>query len=117
MDLNQAVQAHAEWKLKFRSAISRHEQMDVVTISRDDCCNLGKWLHGEAKAKFSKLDSFAQCVEKHAHFHKEAARIAEAINAKKYDAASTMLDAGTAYTAASNAVGAAIIHLKREANL
>ena len=45
MDLNQAIEKHAEWKVKFRSAIVKKESMDAGTISKDNCCELGKWLH------------------------------------------------------------------------
>ncbi len=48
MDLDQAVAKHAEWKVKFRKAISAKEQLDTASIAKDNCCELGKWLHGEA---------------------------------------------------------------------
>ena len=117
MDLNQAIQKHAEWKLKFRSAISKNETMDITTISKDNCCELGKWLHGEAKPKFGGLQSYVSCVAKHAAFHVEAGKVAQAINAKKFLEADAMLNAGTVYTLASSAVGVAIIQFKKEAGL
>lgn len=117
MDLDQAIRAHGEWKIKFRSAISKQETMDVATISADNCCQLGKWLHGEAKQKFGTLKSHADCVVKHAAFHKEAGKVAQAINAKKYIEAEAMMDSGTTYTEASRSVGVAITNLKREASL
>ncbi|PJA27050.1 MAG: chemotaxis protein [candidate division Zixibacteria bacterium CG_4_9_14_3_um_filter_46_8] len=117
MDLNQAIAKHAEWKMKFRSAISRQETMDAVAISKDNCCEMGKWLYGEAKAKLSGLKSYAECVAKHAAFHIEAGKVAHAINAKKYAEAENMIGSNTPYMAASNAVGSGIIHLKKEAAL
>jgi methyl-accepting chemotaxis protein len=84
MDLKHAIEKHAEWKLKFRSAISKKETMDAGNISKDTCCDLGKWLHGEAKAKLGSLKSHSVCVSKHA---------------------------------ASNAVGVAVLQLKKEAQL
>jgi methyl-accepting chemotaxis protein len=117
MDLDSVIGKHAEWKLKLRSAISKQETMDVATISKDDCCELGKWLHGEAKTKFGRLTSYTECVTKHAGFHVEAGKIAGAINSKKYDEAEAMLNSGTAYTMASNTVGVAIMRLKKEAGI
>ncbi|CAG4882719.1 Chemotaxis protein [Georgfuchsia toluolica] len=114
MDLDQAVTKHAEWKMKFRAAITKQETMDVATISKDNCCELGKWLHGEAKAKYGKLGSHSECVGKHATFHVEAGKVAIAINLKKYKEASAMLDVGTPYAAASSAVAVAIMHLKKK---
>lgn len=117
MDLGSAIQAHGEWKLKLRTAIQKKERLDVAAIAVDNKCPLGQWLHGEAKARYASMKSYQECVVRHAAFHKEASRVAEAINAADYATASAMLDAGTPYTAASGAVGSAIIGLKREAGL
>lgn len=117
MDLNQAIEKHAEWKLKFRSAISKKENMDAGSISRDNCCELGKWLHSEGKIKFGSLKSHSACVSKHATFHVEAGKIAQAINARKFSEAEAMLNAGTPYASASSAVGVAVLQLKKEAQL
>jgi methyl-accepting chemotaxis protein len=117
MDLNKAIEKHADWKLKFRSAISKQEKMDDVTISKDDCCELGMWLHGESKEKFSQLQAHVDCITKHAVFHIEAGKVAKAINAGKYAEAEAMLGAGTNYANASSTVGVAILKLKKEAGL
>ena len=117
MDLENAVAKHAEWKTKFRGAITKQEQMDVATISKDNCCELGKWLHGEAKSKYSALGSFKDCLTKHALFHTEAGKIASAINAKKYAEAESMIGSGTTYSSASSATSVAIMKLKKEANI
>lgn len=117
MDLESAIGKHVEWKMKFRTAISKQEQIDAATLAKDNCCELGRWLHGEAKASFGRLASHAECIKKHASFHVEAAKIASAINAKKYAEAEAMIGAGTSYTQASNAVGVAVIQLKKEAKL
>ncbi len=117
MDLDSAIGKHAEWKLKFRSAISMKESMDAATISKDNCCELGKWLHGEAKTKFSRLASYTECVNKHSVFHVEAGKVASVINSKKYTEAEAMLGSGTSYAVASGAVGVAIMRLKKEAGI
>lgn len=117
MDLDQAIQKHSEWKIKFRTAISKKEAMDAATISKDNCCELGKWLHGDASTKFGDLASHSECVTKHAAFHVEAGKVAAAINQKKYAEAEQMIGAGTSYTTASSAVAGAILKLKKEARL
>ena len=114
MDLGLAIQKHAEWKYKFRAAMTSDEPMDVATISRDDYCEIGKWLHGEAQAKHSKLSSYAKCLSAHAAFHAEAGKIAALINAKKKDQAEKMLAPGSPYAEISKSVGLAIIELKRD---
>ncbi|MDO8272919.1 MAG: CZB domain-containing protein [Gammaproteobacteria bacterium] len=117
MNLDDAIQAHAQWKIKFRGAISAKDQMDAVKISADNCCPLGIWLHGEAKSKYSHLNTYKDVVQKHSVFHKEAGKVASAINAKKYSEATAMLDAGTPYMSASLATGVAISVLKKEVDL
>ncbi len=112
MDLNLAIQKHAEWKYKFRAAMDSHELMDVATIAKDNCCEIGKWLHGEARDKHGQLGSYAKCLAAHAAFHAEAGKIATLINSQKKDEAEQMLAAGTAYHEASKRVGVAIIELK-----
>ena len=91
------------------------EQLDASTISQDNCCVLGKWLHGEAKGLFSSLPAYQDCISKHATFHREAGKVAQAINAGNYDGASKMLDSGTPYALATSAVGSAILGLKKSA--
>lgn len=117
MDLTQAVAKHVEWKTRLRAAISKKEQLDVATVSSDNCCELGKWLHGPAKGSFGTLTTYTDTVLKHASFHKEAGKVATAINAQKFQEAESMLSSGTAYAAASSAVGIAIANLKKEAGL
>ena len=117
MDLDQAIDRHAQWKVKFRKAISDHETMDVDTISKDNCCELGKWLYGDAKLKFGKLASHAECVKKHTAFHTEAGKVAKTINANNYTEATSMIESGTPYSEASNAVAVAIKKLKKESGL
>lgn len=113
MDLNTAVQKHAEWKTKLRSAIAKQEQMDVTTLSRDDCCELGQWLHGDARARFGKLAAHTECVRNHQTFHNEVAKVAVAVNAKRYAYAEGMLGAATPYAKASSALSVAFLHLRK----
>ena len=117
MDLNQASAAHAEWKVKLRMAITKQEQLDAGAITLDNACMLGKWLHGPAKAQYSGLRSYGDCVATHAAFHREAGAVARCINGKDYAKAEAMLAGGTSYAAASSAVGSAILGLKKEAAL
>jgi methyl-accepting chemotaxis protein len=117
MDLSEAMKAHAEWKVKFRTAIAKKETLDVATISADNCCALGKWLHGESKIKYGRLKSHADCVARHAMFHKEAGKIARTINEMKYVEAEAMMNPSTPFFTASNNVIVAITSLKKEGGM
>lgn len=117
MDLTEAMKAHAEWKVKFRTAIAKNETMDVTAISADNCCPLGKWLHGESKVKYGRMKSHADCISRHAMFHREAGKVARTINEKKYVEAEAMLNPSTSFFTASNNVMVAISALKKEAGM
>jgi len=115
MNFDEAIQKHAEWKLKFRSAISKREQLDSATISKDNCCQLGQWLYGEGKSKFSAMPEFQKVVALHKAFHVEAGKVSQLINAKKYSEAEQALGTSTTYGDASQSVGSAIVALKKAA--
>jgi len=115
MDLDAAVGAHTQWKIKFRTAIDRKEQLDAATIGKDNCCELGKWLHGEGKVELGAKPEFTALISKHKDFHTEAGKVAVSINAGKYDTAGKMIEAASAFGAASGAVGLAIGALKKVA--
>ncbi len=117
MDLEAAIQKHAEWKMMFQIAMTQRQELDPVIIAKDNYCELGKWLHGEAKSKYGNLSSYADCVSSHATFHFEAGKVAQAINSKKYVEAEKMLEKGTPYTNAANQVADAIMKLKKEIKL
>ncbi|MGO9317044.1 MAG: CZB domain-containing protein [Terracidiphilus sp.] len=112
MDLDIAIQKHAQWKFKFRNALHNKEIMDAAAISRDNNCEFGKWLHGDAKAQFEKESSYAKCVAEHAAFHAEAGKVAVAINANKAEQAERLMAAGSAYDQISKRVAISIIELK-----
>jgi len=114
LDLENAIQKHAEWKFKFRTALSTLEPMDAIAIAKDNCCEFGKWLHGEARIQYGKFKSYQRCIADHAAFHIEAGKVAKAINAKKKDEAESMLASGSAYGEASKRVGISIIELINE---
>ncbi|MDP1664479.1 MAG: CZB domain-containing protein [Methylobacter sp.] len=115
MNLDSAIQKHMEWKVKFRTAITKQEQMDAATIGKDNCCELGKWLHGEGKSQCGGLGSYAITLSRHAAFHVEAGKVASAINAKKYTEAEAMLVGSSAFSTISSEVGIALMRLKKEA--
>ena len=115
MNLDDALKAHGDWKVKLRTAIRDRQQIDAATLARDNACPFGQWLHGGAKTQYGKLKSYANCLDKHAAFHREAGKVAAAINAGRFAEAEKMLDGGTPYAFASSAVGGAILGLRKEA--
>jgi Chemoreceptor zinc-binding domain len=115
MNFEEARKKHAEWRVKFRSAITAKATLDAEAIAKDNCCDLGKWLHGEAKLKYAKYSSYTECVTKHAQFHVEASKVARVINAKQYDDAQALLGVGSGFSRASGAIGSALDALEKDA--
>lgn len=113
MNLDTAISAHAQWKTKFRTAISAKDTMDAATIGTDNCCELGKWLYGEGRGLHSSKPAFTALIDKHKAFHIEAGNVARMVNNKNFDQASKMIDFGTPFSSASSAVGVAINGLKK----
>jgi hypothetical protein len=109
------VASHAYWKEKICNAITNQETLDVKEIFRDDSCDVGYWLHhGEAHPHVSHLQSYHDLMKKNAEFHAQASKVAEHINAKKYDAALRLTECTSAFESSSNAVISAIFALKRD---
>lgn len=113
LDVNAAVEAHLQWKVKLRSAIAQHERLDAQSICRDDACVLGKWLHNSGQRRYAGRTLFTELVDKHRGFHRVAGHIAETINQGQYDQAERMLGAGGEFARASNEVSLALNGLKR----
>lgn len=114
MNFDEAIQKHAEWKIKFRSAMGKKEQLDVATICADNKCALGLWLHGEGRQTHGQHPGYAEVVKRHAEFHKAAGAVAAVINSGDYDKAEKMLTLGTPFASTSSAVGTALMSLKRQ---
>lgn len=117
MNLDTAVQTHALWKTKLRTAIAKREPLDLNTLSRDDCCELGIWLHGEGKTRFGQHAFHRDCVHKHLEFHTEVTKVAQAVNAQQFAAAEAMLNTGTPYAKASSALSVSFLQLRKAAGI
>ena len=114
-DLDVALKKHADWKVKLRSAISSKEALDADMISRDDCCDFGKWLyHDDSSAIVGHLPSYQECMHQHTAFHRVAGDVAKIINNGQYEQAEKLLSNGSNFMNASSAVGSAIIRLKKD---
>ena len=91
MHLGNSINAHNEWKDRFRAALSGDTALDARGISADNRCELGRWLYGDGGKFFGTLPGFVQCVTVHKVFHREAGKIAELINARNFAEAKAML--------------------------
>jgi methyl-accepting chemotaxis protein len=116
IDLDNALKKHSAFKMTLRSAIVNKEPLDAVKMKRVDCCDFGKWLlNDKTQSQVGNLSSYQECVERHTDLHHSAAKIAEVINAKRYDEANQMLNsADSDFLKASQGIGSAIMRLIKD---
>ena len=112
VDVDVYIDAHRQWKVKLRDAIENREEVDAATLSRDDCCALGKWIYGEGQ-RLGGRETFTQLIERHKHFHQVAGGVAEQINQRRYREAEDALAPGTPFSAATSAVVLTLSSAKR----
>jgi methyl-accepting chemotaxis protein len=89
---SQAIDAHNKWKARLVNYLSGRsdEQLDVKLVSCDDKCDLGKWIHNDAK-RHAHLPEYTKLKESHATFHQSVGAIVECAQANKTKEARAML--------------------------
>ncbi len=104
-DLNfeEAIAAHQQWRVTLRNAILKRERIDVERLQRDDCCVLGRWLHGGGQ-RWSSTPGFAELVATHRTFHLEAGKIGQAVNQGQNERAEKLLAPGAPFVEAGKQV-------------
>jgi hypothetical protein len=114
MDVNEAIQAHAHWKGKLAAYIAKpNHSLNADSLSRDNECELGKWLYGEGR-KQSGWAGYAQLISDHARFHKAAGEIVRKADAGERMEESVSLGGKSEYSSASSAVVGSLMKLMRE---
>lgn len=113
MTADEAIREHRECKNRFNAAIGTRQPINVAEMSADDCCQLGRWLHGDGRRRFGLSPVYQRCVETHAAFHLEAGKIAACINAGEVQEAARLMASDTPYTRNSEALAVSVIALFR----
>jgi hypothetical protein len=112
VNLEDAIQAHAAWKIKLAVYIKKPDgSLKPAEIGADGRCPLGQWLHGEA-AKHSSLPEYQTLMAEHARFHKTAANIAEQANSGRKLNTEEALGGGSEFAAVSLSVVKAIKNMQ-----
>jgi methyl-accepting chemotaxis protein len=110
--LDNALSAHRQWKTILQAAVNDGKVLDVETIGRDDCCDLGRWLHSKGRSLYGSKPEFTNLVNKHREFHSITGVVAGFINARTQDDAMAHLRGGSQFAFASMEVSIAIAALK-----
>jgi len=77
LDFKTAIDAHVKWKVRLDHYINgtSDEDLKVDTVSRDDQCMLGKWIHSDVSQQFADIREFQEMKMEHARFHLAAGDI------------------------------------------
>jgi hypothetical protein len=110
--LEQAQLWHKQWKDKLLAAVEAKEEIDVESISRVDCCDLGKWICSDGQRHYWSAPAFRDLVLHHREFHMLNGAVAKIINARKYDLAKSYLVSNEQLAKSSHEVDEAILRLQ-----
>lgn len=111
LDFKSAINAHMAWKVRLEKCIggTNEEDLQVETVSRDDLCVLGKWIHSVGGQKFGHLREFQEMKMEHMRFHLGAGDVLSCCLAGDKEGAAEKLKSGD-YSRASSRVK---LHLSR----
>ena len=113
MNFDDAVRAHSAWKKKLRDyAAKRDGSLKQSEVEHDYRCELGQWIHGEAKARHARMPEYAALARDHAAFHKAAGKVVAQIDAGTYRSEDTALGSASPFSKCSSACVTAIMAMK-----
>lgn len=89
-----AIRGHGSWKLKLKTAITTgSSQLNIDEVSRDDCCDFGKWLYSNDISTDTKNGKPYQVIKRlHGEFHQCAGSVLREVAAGKQDTAKNVLN-------------------------
>ena len=112
LDFFQAIEMQRRWKLRL-AAYARGEARQTKAwrdISRDDQCDLGRWLRQAARQQPDHAEVLARLLKQHAALHRAAAEVVRLADGGQRDAALQALRQG-AFAHASHATVAGLSEL------
>jgi len=113
IDFQKAVAAHIKWKTRLRMFISGSgEQLESATVCKDDACDLGKWIYGDA-VSLKGGTTYEALRAEHANFHRCASDVVKEVENGRREAAEARLE-GEQFETASNRTVSAILQIERE---
>jgi aerotaxis receptor len=112
---DEAIASHQQWRVTLRNAALKGGQVDADQLRRDDCCELGHWIHGSGARVWSTSPGFDRLVDVHRTFHVEAAKVADTVNQKQLERAGKMLEPGSAFVEAGKDLTLAIRTVREQA--
>lgn len=114
MNFDEAIQAHAAWKIKLSVYLRKCDgSLKAADIRVDNRCPLGQWLYGEGK-KYSSLAEYQTLIKEHARFHRAAGSVIDKADSGQEATAERELNFDSEYGIASRNVVKAIMDVKKK---
>lgn len=108
MNIDDAVLAHARWKIRLTAYANKPDgSIDPVQLGTDNKCELGQWIYGEG-AQHDTLPEFNTLRDAHAKFHRCAAEAVKTLDANPATPTEQILGLQSNFGKASSAVITAI---------
>ncbi len=112
MDFTEAIKAHADYKMKLRSYLTKPDgSLSAAEMATDNHCVLGKWLHGAGR-KYSGLPEYERLVSDHETFHKAVAEVIEKADRGMCMDCEVALGSQSPFALASSMIVAALMGMK-----
>ncbi len=110
--LENAIDAHRKWRQVLAAAVAAGDTLDSATLRRNDCCELGNWLHSHGRRLYGGKPEFVRLMARHNDFHLVASMVANSVNDGEYTDAKKMFSGNSQFAQASIDVEIAIMRLK-----
>jgi len=110
--LDDAIEAHRQWREKLKVAAATGEPLDAASLRRNDCCDLGKWIHAKGRQLYGSKPEFVKLMARHNDFHLVASMVANSINDREYTDLQKVLNGNSQFAQASLDVETAVMTLK-----
>jgi len=113
IDIDTAIAAHENWKLRLQNYLNgtSSEVLLPEVVCLDDRCDLGKWLHGPGQQRLGKYPAFSVLIARHKYFHIQASSVVAMVQTNDKDKATQTLEGSYRY--ASSQVVLMLKDLKR----
>lgn len=80
MNFDAALRTHTQWKVRLAGYSNKPDHsINPDQLGEDTACELGKWIHGEAK-RHGHMPEMIALKETHAEFHRVAAAVVRKID-------------------------------------
>jgi len=104
-EIDKAISAHGMWKQKLRNAIETGKSESTPDkVSQDNNCSFGKWLHERIDPVAKSSPFYAEVLDLHAAFHKEAGSILEHALKGEKEQANKLMGLGENFAKCSGAL-------------